>query len=168
MHKSAVSNATQFLLKYIPDFKDRQLKVLEIGSKDINGTLRDVLGHGKFSYTGVDIQGGEGVDVVLKDPYKYPFSDNDFDLVWSSSCFEHNEMFWLSFNEMVRVCKNSGYIYICAPFKEGVHNEPVDCWRFLPDGYRALSKWNSQAKLKDAYIDNRPHNDCVGIFQVIK
>jgi SAM-dependent methyltransferase len=168
MHKSAQSNANKFLIKYVPDFKIKNLKILEVGSKNLNGTLRSVLNNAKCSYVGIDTSGGKDVDIVLLDPYKYPAVDNSFDIVWSSSCFEHNEMFWLSFNEMVRVCKSGGYIYICAPFKEGVHLEPVDCWRFLPDGYKALSKWNKQAKFQEAYIDSRPHNDCVGIFQVIK
>ena len=52
------------------------------------------------------------------------------------------ECFWLTMKEMVRVLKPEGLICIIAPrgFKE--HRHPVDCWRFLPDGMRALARIN--------------------------
>lgn len=167
MHDSAMKNVKQFIDTYL---KDGPLKILDVGSLDINGSLRSLFKRPEWSYTGIDTQKGKNVDIVLKPPnvYKYPFEDNHFDAVVSSSCFEHNEMFWLNFSEMVRVTKNGGHMFITAPYKDGIHREPVDCWRFLPDGFRALTKWCPQAVLLDAFIDTRPHRDCCGTFRIEK
>lgn len=60
--------------------------------------------------------------------------------------------------------------YICLPprLKMEYTVPQVDCWRFLPDGYRALTKWCPESKLLDSYVDIRPGRDCVGIFKVTK
>jgi SAM-dependent methyltransferase len=141
-------------------------KILDVGSLNINGSFKEIFVRSGWQYTGIDIVKGTDVDIVLKDPYKYPFIDDTFDVTVSSSCFEHNEMFWLSFSEMVRVTKNNGYMFISAPYKDGIHKAPVDCWRFLPDGYKALTKWCSGVELVESYIDVRPNRDCVGIFKI--
>ena len=167
MHESAIDNAQKFATKYLGDSTETK-NILDIGSLNLNGSLRKVFKKDKWKYTGIDIQKGRGVDIQLKDPYTYPFEDSSFDAVVSSSCFEHCEMFWLAFNEMVRVTKDGGHIYLNAPFKDGMHREPVDCWRFLPDGMKALAKWNPLAKYLEGYIDLRPHRDCVGIFVINK
>ena len=168
MHPKAMNNAENFATKYIGKIGKDRKKILDVGSKNLNGSLRSVFAKEKWEYIGIDISKGKGVDIVLKDPYKYPFKDQEFDAVVSSSCFEHCEMFWLAFKEMVRVTKNGGHIYISAPFKDGMHREPVDCWRFLPDGYKALAKWCPEAEYLDGWIDGRPNRDCVGIFTINK
>lgn len=168
MHKQALNNTKDFINKYLKHLFNKPAKVLDVGSLNMNGSVKPLFTKMKWKYTGVDIKGGHGVDVVLSDPYKYPFKDNTFDVVVSTSCFEHNEMFWLSFREMVRVTKGGGFMYISAPYKDGIHRTPVDCWRFLPDGYKALTKWCDQAELLNSYICPRPARDCVGIFTIKK
>jgi len=112
-------------------------RVLEVGSLNVNGSLRD---HNEknLEWIGVDFEKGEGVDVVLKDPYSYPFDSESFDMVMASSVFEHSEFFWLLFLEMLRLTKPGGVIYVCAPSNGGVHRYPVDVYRFYPDSANAL------------------------------
>jgi len=168
MHTAALHNCTNFITKYLANYSQGRIRVLDVGSLDLNGSLKQLFDDKKYEYIGVDIAHGKNVNIVLKDPYKYPFADNEFDVVVSTSCFEHNEMFWLSFNEMVRSTKNGGFMFISAPYKDGPHPNPVDCWRFLVDGYKALAKWNKQAKFLEGFVDSRPHRDCVGIFKIVK
>lgn len=111
------------------------------------------------------------VDILMDDPYKFPLGDNSFDVIVSTSCLEHDSLFWLTFNEMVRVVRPGGYIYINAPSSGPYHGYPDDCWRFQKDAYKALSTWNPGAVLLESYIDTDiPNNggwmDNVGIFRV--
>ncbi len=55
-------------------------RILDVGSYDVNGTLRPAAPEGA-SYTGIDLSAGPGVDLVLKDPRSYPFPADSFDLV---------------------------------------------------------------------------------------
>lgn len=167
MHKSAYSNVSKFINKYLLTFKGKKLNVLDIGSMNVNGSCKQYFTDMGWNYTGIDIEAGDGVDVVLKDHHKYPFADNTFDVAVSISCFEHDEMFWLSFKEIVRVVKNGGYFYLIAPHKDGIHMK-VDCWRFNPDAYKALCKWEPKAVLLDVFLDDRPHRDLCGTFLIKK
>ena len=127
----------------------------------------------KEACEGIDISdpkyAGKNVDVIMVEQYKYPFADESIDVVVSTSCFEHDVMFWLSFKEMVRVSKNDGLIYLNTPSVGDYHAHPYDCWRFMKDSYMALSKWQPEAKLIEQYIDETSTNkDNIGIYKINK
>lgn len=109
------------------------------------------------------------VDIILESPHSYPFQDNEVDVVLSTSCFEHDPAFWLTFKEMVRVTKNNGLIYLNVPSSGPYHGYPIDCWRFLKDSYLALSMFCPEAQLVNSYIDpTGSWQDNIGIFRIQK
>jgi SAM-dependent methyltransferase len=145
MHPTAIINCKNFFDVYSKSFKENQTtKVVEIGSQDVNGSLRSVAPK-NFEYIGVDFQSAKGVDIVLDDPYSLPFDNDSIDIVLSSSCFEHSEMFWLVFLEIMRILKPNGLFYLNAPSSGSFHRYPVDCWRFYPDSGRALVSWSQRS-----------------------
>lgn len=169
MHLTALSNADFFFKTYLkPDRAG--VRVVEIGSQDVNGSLRSVCPSG-MEYIGVDFIAGKGVDIVLADPYQLPFDDNTVDFCVSSSVFEHAEMFWVLFIEILRILKPDGLFYLNAPANGQFHRFPVDCWRFYPDSGTALVNWakrcNVNAALLESYISLQQTdvwNDFVAVF----
>lgn len=143
MHPTAMQNGKDFFGTYSRFFDGQKVTVVEIGSQNVNGTLREVCPK-TFDYIGVDFQNAKGVDIILKDPYDLPFEDASVDIVVSSSCFEHSEMFWLSYLEILRILKPNGLFYMNVPSDGGVHKYPVDCWRFYPDSGNALIAWSKR------------------------
>ena len=105
-------------------------------------------------YIGVDFSEGKGVDIVLSDPYELPFEDSSVDVIVSSSCYEHSEFFWLSFNEALRFLKPAGLLYINAPSDGFHHRHPVDCWRFYPDSGVALQNWGNRSGFNCALLES--------------
>lgn len=103
-----------------------QATVLDIGSQDVNGSLRALASPG-MNYVRLDFAAGPGVDLVLDDPYHLPVAYGSVDAVVSSSCFEYIEMFWLMFNEVLRVLKPEGLFYLNAPSNGEFHRYSVDC-----------------------------------------
>lgn len=170
MHTSAYGHAQRFYDCYNGAFPDG-FKVIEIGSQDVNGSLRPIFER-DCDYTGIDFAAGKGVDVVLTDPYKFPIPDESADIVVSSSCFEHSEMFWLTFLEIMRILKPHGLFYLSAPSNGVYHRYPVDCWRFFPDSGGALVNWAKRngvnAALLESYVgrkeDEMIWNDFTAIF----
>lgn len=128
--------------KYFPD-TGRLLRVLDIGSRDCNGTYREIFsGPSSFIYDGMDIGDGPNVGIVCRDPYRWPNIPNSrYNLVVSGQCLEHVPMPWLWITEVARVCATGGYIIIIAPWRAPYHKAPTDCWRILPDGAAALLEW---------------------------
>jgi SAM-dependent methyltransferase len=170
MHDTALANSRHFFSCYTRHIAAARPKVLEIGSQDVNGALRSIVPE-HFDYIGADMVAGKGVDVVLDDPYVLPFDSGSFDVVVSISCFEHSEMFWLAFLEIMRVLKPDGLFYLNAPSNGAFHRYPVDCWRFYPDSGRALVRWARRnginAALLECYTSHQVAdiwNDLVAVF----
>lgn len=115
-------------------------RILDVGSADVNGTLRQFAGP-DFDYVGLDLESGPGVDVVIKPQASFPFEDESFDLVVATSVLEHDPAFWQTFLEMCRVARDGGFVYVNAPSNGLIHRYPEDHWRFYPDCGRALSRW---------------------------
>jgi SAM-dependent methyltransferase len=113
--------------------------ILEVGSQAINGSLREIA-LPTTRYFGIDIEEGEGVDLVIEQGEPLPVENDSFDLVIASSVFEHDPCFWMTFLEMCRATRDGGFIYINAPSNGVVHRYPQDNWRFYPDSGRALAE----------------------------
>jgi SAM-dependent methyltransferase len=154
MHQSALNNCDIFFEVYSKAFDvSSNVKVIEIGSQNVNGSLRQVCPE-EFEYIGLDFQDANGVDIILDDPYSLPFEDESVDIVLSSSCFEHSEMFWLVFLEVLRVLKPGGLFYLNAPSAGDFHRFPVDCWRFYPDSGKALVTWAKRNGINAAMLES--------------
>lgn len=86
------------------------VRVLEVGSLNINGTVRDFFRDCK--YVGVDVAQGPGVDVVCQGQ-NLDYPGKTFDTVISAECLEHNPYWVETFANMVRMC--SGMVFMsCA------------------------------------------------------
>jgi hypothetical protein len=167
MHTSAYQNLQYFYTRYCKHLTTESI-VLDFGSYNVNGTARPIFA--KHNYIGVDICEGPNVDLIFDD-YKLDLPDNYADTIVSSSCFEHDGMFWLTFLEMCRLIKPNEYFYIQAPSEGHYHPYPNDCYRFYKDSWAALEKWgqrnNYNIKLVKGYIDTKDEHwkDSIGIFQ---
>lgn len=168
MHLTSLDNMRTCYERYVAGTDlERQpvVRVLDVGGADINGSFRDVFSGPQFTYIGADLVDGPGVSVVLDDAYRLPFADHSVEIVLSGQMLEHCEFFWLAFAEMIRVVKTDGYVFVIAPSAGPHHQFPVDCYRFLPDSYRALAKY-ADCRLVDVWWDARAGwHDLVGVFQ---
>lgn len=175
MHHSAYLNAERFYNKYCKTEVGGK-SVLDVGSYDVNGTLKPIFE--KEKYTGFDLDFGPNVDIVGS-AESLPFDNDSFDIIVSSSCFEHDDFFWLSFLEICRVVKPGGYIYVQAPSNGPYHAHPKDNWRFYIDSWEALLKWGVKngyhLELVEHYIDTvtpdpfqqRLWDDSIAIYRKI-
>lgn len=117
--------------------------VLDVGGKNVNGSLRYFFENLGMKYICLDIEPDESVDIVVKPGNRLPFDNCCIDLIVSTSCFEHDPCFWITFKEMTRIIKLGGFIYVNAPTNGPYHCYPGDNWRFYSDAGQALSYWSS-------------------------
>ncbi len=167
MHASSLENMQRCYEEFLGFsglLEQQKIRVLDIGSMDVNGSYRQIFSDPRFDYVGLDLEAGPGVDVVVEDPYTLPFDADSFDLVISGQAFEHAEFFWQLFAEMVRVTNSKGFLFLLAPSAGPIHRYPVDCYRFYPDSFHALAKF-THIHLAGCWMDDRgPWNDLVGVF----
>jgi len=109
--------------------------VLEIGSYDVNGTIRPIF---TGPHTGLDMREGPGVDLVA-DSYDLPFPDNSYPVVVSVSMLEHDRYFWKTIPEMYRVLEPGGHLILTTCYIGWPkHEHPYDYWRFTEEAITGL------------------------------
>lgn len=154
MHQTALCKVRIFLAEYVTkDTGSGQKKLLDVGAcvhprKNASGDsdsaprlgrIRGMCKQAGVDYVGLDIVPGSNVDVVAKRPFVWDEIENEsFDYVVSTSTFEHNPFFWVTFAEIARVLKQGGKTLVTAPGAGSVHRYPLDCWRFYPDSWAVL------------------------------
>ena len=115
------------------------LLVLDVGSYNVNGSYRDLVGRRGWSYIGLDVRPGPNVDVVSAEPYRFPCADGAFDVVICGNMIQNVESPWLLIPEMARVLKPGGLLAVVAPAElPGLHPYPKDFFRYRPDGLKVL------------------------------
>jgi SAM-dependent methyltransferase len=127
-----------FCLRAKTDFSIKTGRALEIGSRFVNGTIREVFQADAEDYIGVDIEPGECVDFVIDgERIGRHFPAYHFDSVICLECLEHTVHPWKIVKQMRRLLKPSGHLWVSTPtFGFPLHRFPIDCYRFGEDAYR--------------------------------
>lgn len=134
--------------------KQAGLSALDVGSLNVNGAFTPLVRAHGWSYTGLDMEAGSNVDVVVNDPFDYPYEDDTFDVVLSGSTMEHVTAVWKWIPELVRVLKPGGYLAIHTHWQFPEHRYPLDCWRIMPDGMAFLFNETGQLERYNIRIAN--------------
>lgn len=116
-------------------------KVLEIGSLNVNGTIRDNFPTAA-EYVGIDIRDGKCVDVVMfaEDLPKH-YKAGYFDMVLSCNTMEHIEHWKEALAASWEVLRMGGRMCIVTPTAEKKrHNHPWDYWRWTLGDYKKIFK----------------------------
>jgi SAM-dependent methyltransferase len=135
MHDSAYEIGSMFLSTYAAK---PACVVVEIGALNVNGSLKNACPR-NATYLGLDYVRGDGVDIIVRPGQPIPLESESADVVISSSQMEHDIEFWTTLNELFRIVKKGGVIYINTPSNGGYHPYPCDVWRFYPDAGRAFA-----------------------------
>lgn len=136
-HQSQLDFVASIKRKF-PDYFNNKL-VIEIGSLDINGSVRQFFDNCR--YIGVDLGEGKGVNMVERGE-NLTFPANIFDVSISCECFEHNPEWVKTFNNMVRMTQGL-VIMTCATTGRPEHGtrrtSPSDA-PFCDDYYKNLTE----------------------------
>ena len=139
MHQSAHDQMERLVDDYLRP--GVHYRVVDLGSRTSGRqkmTHRDLFAGHSCTIIGVDVAPGRNVDLLMKKPYRLPIRSNSADVVISGQAFEHIPFFWASLLEITRVLKPNGLVFLTAPSRGHVHTA-VDCWRYYPDGLRAMA-----------------------------
>lgn len=109
-------------------------RVLEVGSQDVNGSIRPFV-EGALKpreYVGADMVAGKGVDVICNSSDLIErFGQGSFDAVLSTSALEHVQDWKAAIHNIKGVCKPGGMILLTTCSHDfQYHGYPYDFWRF--------------------------------------
>lgn len=112
----AASKFINTIISEIAKHREKPTKVLEIGSHDVNGSIRtEVMQTINVSeYIGIDLSSGPGVDVVGSG-HEVALGLGRFDWVISSECLEHNPFWKETLYNMRKHVAHDGFVIVsCA------------------------------------------------------
>jgi len=137
-------------------------RVLEVGSLNINGSLRSsVIPFNPSRYLGVDIVPGKGVDSLCHcEDLVIHFLQDSFDIVIATELLEHIHNWKAAVSNIKIVCKPLGHILITTrspgfPY----HCYPNDFWRYTFSDFEFIF---SDFKILDLFSD--PESPGVFLF----
>jgi len=109
-HEQQFNYIQKLKSKYPTYFSNK--KVLEVGSLNINGSIRELFT--ECNYLGIDVGPGKDVDLVCEGQ-NLAHPNETYDTVCSCECFEHNPYWVETFNNMYRMTKSGGLVFMtCA------------------------------------------------------
>jgi SAM-dependent methyltransferase len=136
------------ILTWLRSVKDRFIpntgRVLEIGSRNVNGSPRSIFTDA-VEYLGVDSEDGPGVDVVSDgiDFVAHPNNPDEFswwfDLVICCETLEHATDPFAIVETLKYHLKHGGLLIVTTPGNGfGEHFYPRDYFRFMPNFYEDI------------------------------
>lgn len=124
----------------------RPTRVVEVGSRIADGqadlSLRPVVAEVcGGDYLGVDMQAGEGVDVVADIEHPGRALDEHWgakEVVICCDTLEHVRRPWVAMKAIYDMVRANGLAFVAVPFMFQIHEHPQDYYRFTESGLDAL------------------------------
>jgi SAM-dependent methyltransferase len=132
-HYIARSTIVAALAKLAPGVKGRMLDIGSGHSRGYEGLFKPYASE----YLCVDYQYAETVDVCA-DCYEIPLADGSIEVILSTQVLEHLQMPDQMLKEAYRLLRPGGQLILTVPMVWGLHEEPVDFYRYTEYGLRYL------------------------------
>lgn len=133
---SKLASHSNYLQHLVEIGNHQGLRILEIGSRDLMGKSDARKRFSSAEYIGFDLYPGPNVDVV-GDAHKLSqyFAGQQFDIIYSTAVFEHLAMPWLVAQEIAKLLKTGGIVFVETHFSYASHERP---WHFFQFSDMAL------------------------------
>lgn len=126
-------NCVMFGARVLKHEEIKGKKIIDIGSRNINGNLRPIVeGHNPSIYIGIDVMKGKDVDIICRcEDLLNIFDECSFDVVIATEILEHIYDWRHTISIIKKICKPNGVILLTTR-SEGFeyHGYPHDYWRF--------------------------------------
>jgi SAM-dependent methyltransferase len=130
----------------------RPRRILEVGSYNVLGTIRDLFPDAT-SYIGADLMAGPGVDMV-KSGHEIDLESNSLDLALSCECFEHNPYWFETFLNMIRMTRPGGLVVLTCASRGRLEHGTARSGAGMSLGTRSVG-WQYYRNLRQSDFEKR-------------
>jgi ubiquinone/menaquinone biosynthesis C-methylase UbiE len=131
--------------KYLSEIGNKPgTRVLEIGSREVTGASNARKEFTRADHIGFDYYPGNNVDIIgdAHELSSFFRKGEQFDLIYSSACFEHFAMPWLVAIEISKLLKMGGLVFVETHSSFSSRERP---WHFFQFSDMALKALFSEA-----------------------
>ena len=136
-------------------------RVLDIGSLNVNGSVRDLF-KDATQYIGADFREGKEVDLVINaHDLLGKFGMNSFDTIICMDMLEHDDKFWITLENINTMLNRGGRLWIVQPsINFPIHNYPGDYWRATEQAFTDVYyKGYDLLNMEQVYTKDKNGND---------
>jgi SAM-dependent methyltransferase len=124
-------------------FFNKNSNLIEFGTKrsdiKVKTSHEDLFNNQYATYTKTDFQNGVDVDIVADiHTCSNQLGLNKYDGIVCMSVFEHVKRPWIACNELFKILKSNGYVYISTHQTFPLHGYPSDYFRFSVDALKLI------------------------------
>ncbi|MDC3039091.1 class I SAM-dependent methyltransferase [Candidatus Pelagibacter sp.] len=139
-HIDQINFIKKFKEFYINKNFNKNISILEIGSLDVNGSIRNLFDFAS-EYIGIDLEKGPNVDLVLNGT-NIDKLNKSFDIIVSCECFEHAKDWKEIFKKMCQISKPNSFIVVSVASTGRVEH-----------GTERSGNWQSPGNKDDYYLN---------------
>jgi SAM-dependent methyltransferase len=135
------ASCLKFVSKHLTKSRCHGKRILEVGSRNINGSPRSIVEpFAPSEYIGVDLIPSKEVDSICSvENLVSTFGENSFDIVISTELLEHVYNWKAAISNLKNVCKPNGFILLTTrSWGFPYHPCPEDHWRYSIDDFKFI------------------------------
>lgn len=138
-YKKIRENVTRFIKNCSSKYIQENTTLLDIAPQD-HQEIGKIL-PSSVTYKTLDIDPQSGADYIADlCEHNYHIPNDSFDYIFCNEVLEHTLNPFLAVDELYRIVKKDGYVFVTTPFNFRIHGPLPDCWRFTVHGLKQLFK----------------------------
>jgi hypothetical protein len=143
LHLEIIRKGVKKLIQEASKLDSPELMLLDVAPQVHNGA-REFFKQAKIFTLDIDINSGADFIVDLCKNNSHIIPSNFFDVIICTEVLEHTLNPFYAVDELYRLLKPNGKVFVSTPFNFRIHGPLPDCWRFTVHGLKSLfSKFNS-------------------------
>ena len=149
-----IRNGVKEVIKKAAELDSPDLLILDIAPQVHNGA-KEFFSKGKIFTLDIDPNSDADYIADLCENNSNIIPSNFFDIIICTEVLEHTLNPFSAVNELCRILKPNGKVFVSTPFNFRVHGPLPDCWRFTEHGLRTLFKDYTSVEIKSIDDENR-------------
>jgi SAM-dependent methyltransferase len=130
------------------------LKILDIAPQDHNGA-KEFFKKAEIFTLDIDVNSGADFIADLCEDNSDKIPSNHFDIIICTEVLEHTLNPFNAVNELHRILKPQGKVFVSTPFNFRIHGPLPDCWRFTIYGLKSLFSLFESVEIEETAAEDR-------------
>lgn len=154
LHLEVIRKGVKNLIQLASKSDKLGLKILDIAPQDHKGA-REFFKDSDIYTLDIDINSGADFIADLCEENSDKIPSNYFDIIICTEVLEHTFNPFNAVNEIHRILKPQGKVYVSTPFNFRIHGPLPDCWRFTVHGLKSLFSQFNVVDIEETPTDDR-------------
>lgn len=154
IHKKIRNNITNFIKEKSKVYDNESFSVLDIAPQ-VHLGAKEFFIKSKIFTADIDENSDADFIVDICENNEKIIQSNYFDLIFCNEVLEHTLNPFGAINEIHRILKKGGLLFLTTPFNFRIHGPLPDCWRFTEHGLREMMKKFEILELNSLEDDDR-------------